>query len=72
MMRAAGPALVGSDGTVGYGKSGERYGYATVIGATLDGAGRIDRTAVYSVNSTDAKSATGNPRNLPIMLAALQ
>ncbi|WP_128380773.1 serine hydrolase domain-containing protein [Streptomyces cavernae] len=60
------------DGTVGYGKSGERYGYASGIGATLDAEGRIDRTLVYSVNSTNAKSKNGNPRNLPIVLAALK
>lgn len=60
------------DGTVGYGKSGERYGYTTGIAATLDAAGRIDRTLVYSVNSTDAKSATGNPRTLPVILAAFE
>ncbi|MEU5031130.1 serine hydrolase domain-containing protein [Streptomyces milbemycinicus] len=61
-----------SDGTVFYGKTGERYGYATGMGATLDAHGRIDRTLVYVVNSTDAKSFSGNPRNLPIALAALQ
>ncbi|MGY0060237.1 serine hydrolase domain-containing protein [Streptomyces sp. LZ34] len=60
------------DGTVTYGKTGERYGYATGMGATLDAQGRIDRTLVYAVNSTNAKSASGNPRNLPIVLAALQ
>ncbi|MES4902534.1 MULTISPECIES: serine hydrolase domain-containing protein [unclassified Streptomyces] len=60
------------DGTVCYGKTGERYGYATGMGATLDTRGRIDRTLVYVVNSTNAKSASGNPRKLPIALAALQ
>ncbi|MGW3563771.1 serine hydrolase domain-containing protein [Streptomyces sp. NPDC000941] len=60
------------DGTVTYGKTGERYGYASGMGATLDAQGRIDRTLVYVVNSTNAKSASGNPRKLPIVLAALQ
>jgi D-alanyl-D-alanine carboxypeptidase len=60
------------DGTVAYGKSGERWGYSTLIGATLDADGRIDRTLVFSVDSTDAKSETGNPRTLPIILAALE
>lgn len=60
------------DGTVVYGKSGERWGYSTAIAATLDADGRVMRTLVFSVNSTDAKSETGNPRTLPIVLAALQ
>ena len=64
--------MVLPDGTVAYGKSGERWGYSTLIGATLDADGRIDRTLVFSVDSTDAKSETGNPRTLPIILAALE
>lgn len=60
------------DGTVAYGKTGERYGYSAGIGATLDADGRVRRTLVFSVNSTDAKSETGNPRTVPILLAALQ
>jgi D-alanyl-D-alanine carboxypeptidase len=64
--------IVLPDGTVAYGKSGERWGYSTLIAATLDADGRIDRTLVFSVNSTDAKSETGNPRTLPIVLAALE
>ncbi|MDX3228428.1 serine hydrolase domain-containing protein [Streptomyces sp. ME19-01-6] len=60
------------DGTVSYGKTGERFGYASGMGATLDAHGRIDRTLVFVVNSTDAKSPSGNPRKLPIVLAALQ
>ncbi|MFC3573333.1 serine hydrolase domain-containing protein [Streptomyces yaanensis] len=64
--------LVLPDGTVAYGKTGERYGYLTGMGATLDAYGRIDRTLVFSVGSTDAKSASGNPRKVPIFLAAMQ
>ncbi|MEU2582779.1 serine hydrolase domain-containing protein [Streptomyces avermitilis] len=59
------------DGTVMYGKTGERFGYATGIGAALDDHGRIRRTLVYSVNSTDAKSKQGNARVLPIVGASM-
>ncbi|MGW5125399.1 serine hydrolase domain-containing protein [Streptomyces sp. NPDC004069] len=49
-------------------KSGARYGYSTVLGATRD----LSRTLVYSVNSTDAKGESMNPVAERIALAALR
>lgn len=44
-------------GTVYWLKTGARYGYSTMIGATRN----LSRTLVYSVNSTDAKGEGMNP-----------
>ncbi|MEU3347787.1 serine hydrolase domain-containing protein [Streptomyces sp. NPDC006700] len=49
-------------------KSGARYGYSAVLGATRD----LSRTLVYSVNSTDAKGESMNPVAERIALAALR
>ncbi|MEV7727678.1 hypothetical protein AB0P15_23435 [Streptomyces sp. NPDC087917] len=49
-----------------WGKTGGRYGYNTVIGATRD----LSRTLVYSVNSTDAKGREMNEVAQAIVLAA--
>ncbi|ALG14304.1 serine hydrolase domain-containing protein [Kibdelosporangium phytohabitans] len=48
------------NGVTVWGKTGTRYGYASGVFATRPqpGTGRIERTAVYSVNATD-KSTTG-------------
>ncbi|MFE1588602.1 serine hydrolase domain-containing protein [Streptomyces sp. NPDC058737] len=51
-----------------WGKSGSRYGYSALIGGTRD----LSRTLVYSVNSTDAKSAEPNPVLDAITVAALK
>ncbi|MER7776405.1 serine hydrolase domain-containing protein [Streptomyces sp. NPDC096191] len=51
-----------------WGKSGSRYGYSALIGGTRD----LSRTLVYSVNSTDAKSAERNPVIDGITAAALK
>jgi D-alanyl-D-alanine carboxypeptidase len=51
-----------------WGKSGSRYGYSAFIGGTRD----LSRTLVYSVNSTDAKSAEPNPVIDAITAAALK
>ncbi|MFJ8810184.1 serine hydrolase domain-containing protein [Streptomyces sp. NPDC102490] len=51
-----------------WGKSGSRYGYSAFIGGTRD----LSRTLVYSVNSTDAKSAESNPVIDAITAAALK
>ncbi|MFG2327074.1 serine hydrolase domain-containing protein [Streptomyces sp. NPDC048568] len=51
-----------------WGKSGSRYGYSALIAGTRD----LSRTLVYSVNSTDAKSAERNPVVDGITAAALK
>ncbi|CAM5676326.1 Adenine deaminase [Streptomyces tendae] len=51
-----------------WGKSGSRYGYSALVGATRD----LSRTLVYSVNSTDAKDAEPNPVLDAITAAALK
>ncbi|MGW3284499.1 serine hydrolase domain-containing protein [Streptomyces sp. NPDC001002] len=56
------------DGRVYWVKSGSRYGYSAVIGATRD----LSRTLVYSVNATDAKGEEMNPVAQRIALAALK
>ncbi|MFD5472338.1 serine hydrolase domain-containing protein [Streptomyces sp. NPDC127105] len=56
------------DGRVYWIKSGARYGYSAVLGATRD----LSRTLVYSVNSTDAKGESMNPVAERIALAALR
>ncbi|MEV5611653.1 serine hydrolase domain-containing protein [Streptomyces sp. NPDC052225] len=56
------------NGTVYWGKSGARYGYATAIAATRD----LSRTAVYSVNATDAKGEGMNPVAQRIVMAAIR
>lgn len=48
-----------------WGKTGGRWGYNTVIGATRD----LSRTLVYSVNATDAKGQDMNPTALKLMVA---
>jgi CubicO group peptidase (beta-lactamase class C family) len=55
-------------GTVYWLKTGARYGYSTMIGATRD----LRRTLVYSVNSTDAKGEGMNPVAARIATAALK
>ncbi|MFF0187841.1 serine hydrolase domain-containing protein [Streptomyces sp. NPDC005244] len=55
------------EGRVYWIKSGARYGYSAVVGATRD----LSRTLVYSVNSTDAKGETMNPVAERIAMAAL-
>jgi hypothetical protein len=55
-------------GTVYWLKTGARYGYSTMIGATRD----LRRTLVYSVNSTDAKGEGMNPVAARIAMAALK
>ncbi|MEU9170032.1 serine hydrolase domain-containing protein [Streptomyces sp. NPDC048420] len=57
-----------SDGKVYWVKSGGRYGYNSAIAATRD----LSRTLVYSVNSTDAKSADANPVVVRVITAALK
>lgn len=49
-------------------KSGARYGYSTLPGATRD----LSRTLVQSVNSTDAKGESMNPVAERIATAALR
>lgn len=49
-------------------KSGARYGYSTMMGATRD----LSRTLVYSVNSTEAKGEAMNPVAERIARAALK
>ncbi|MET9497535.1 serine hydrolase domain-containing protein [Streptomyces sp. NPDC006552] len=49
-------------------KSGARYGYTTMVGATRD----LSRTLAYSVNSTDAKGEAMNPVAERIARAALK
>ncbi|MFD7337780.1 serine hydrolase domain-containing protein [Streptomyces violascens] len=53
-----------------WGKTGGRWGYNTVIAATMSPAGTLSRTLVYSVNSTDAKGSDMNPIALRVMIAA--
>ncbi|MFJ8785064.1 serine hydrolase domain-containing protein [Streptomyces sp. NPDC102476] len=57
-----------SGGKVYWVKSGARYGYSSAIAATRD----LNRTLVYSVNSTDAKSEDANPVVVRIITAALK
>ncbi|WP_329462753.1 serine hydrolase domain-containing protein [Streptomyces sp. NBC_01431] len=52
-----------------WGKTGGRWGYNTVIAATLSPAGTLTRTLVYSVNSTDAKGSDMNPTAMHVMTA---
>ncbi|MFE9435027.1 serine hydrolase domain-containing protein [Streptomyces sp. NPDC006640] len=56
------------EGRVYWIKSGARYGYSAVVGATRD----LSRTLVYSVGSTDAKGETMNPVARRIAMAALR
>ncbi len=55
-------------GRVAWIRSGARYGYSTVLGATRD----LNRTLVHSVNSTDAKGESMNPVAERIAPAALR
>ncbi len=66
--RSAGLECQEVDGRIYWGKSGSRYGYSVLIGATRD----LSRTLVYSVNSTDAKSAGPKPVLDRITMAALK
>ncbi|MFJ9040089.1 serine hydrolase domain-containing protein [Streptomyces sp. NPDC102406] len=54
------------DGTVYWGKSGARYGYASALAATRD----LSRTVVYCVGATDAKAEGTNPVAQRIIMAA--
>ncbi|MEU3959009.1 serine hydrolase domain-containing protein [Streptomyces buecherae] len=56
--------FIGEDGTVVWGKSGARPGYATVIAATRN----LSRTLVYSVNATQAHGEL-NPVGVRIIRA---
>ncbi|MFI7502997.1 serine hydrolase domain-containing protein [Streptomyces sp. NPDC049687] len=56
------------EGKVYWLKTGARYGYSTMLGATRD----LSRTLVYSVNSTDAKGEGMNPVAERIAMAALR
>lgn len=56
------------EGKVYWLKSGGRYGYNALIAATRN----LDRTLVYSVNSTDAKGEDMNPVARRIAMAALK
>uniref|UniRef100_A0AAU2V194 Beta-lactamase family protein n=1 Tax=Streptomyces sp. NBC_00003 TaxID=2903608 RepID=A0AAU2V194_9ACTN len=53
-----------------WGKTGGRWGYNTVIAATVSPTGALSRTLVYSVNSTDAKGSDMNPTAMRVMIAA--
>ncbi|MFE9403922.1 serine hydrolase domain-containing protein [Streptomyces sp. NPDC006530] len=53
-----------------WGKTGGRWGYTSVIAATMSPSGTLSRTLVYSVNSTDAKGSDMNPTALHVMVAA--
>ncbi|MGW2047872.1 serine hydrolase domain-containing protein [Streptomyces sp. NPDC001858] len=65
---SAGLTRFEADGKVYWVKSGGRYGYNSAVAATRD----LSRTLVYSVNSTDAKSADANPVVTRIITAALK
>ncbi|MFI6473772.1 serine hydrolase domain-containing protein [Streptomyces sp. NPDC050516] len=52
-----------------WGKTGGRWGYNSVIAATMSPTGTLTRTLVYSVNSTDAKGSDMNPTALRLMIA---
>ncbi|WP_438291403.1 serine hydrolase domain-containing protein [Streptomyces sp. HUAS TT7] len=52
-----------------WGKTGGRWGYNTVIAATMSPTGALSRTLVYSVNSTDAKGSDMNPTAMHVMIA---
>ncbi|MEB8337599.1 serine hydrolase domain-containing protein, partial [Streptomyces endophyticus] len=65
---SAGLQRIEIGGHVYWGKSGARYGYSTGIAATRD----LSRTAVYSVNSTDAKGEEMNPVAQRISMAAVR
>ncbi|MFD7014374.1 serine hydrolase domain-containing protein [Streptomyces sp. NPDC059928] len=52
-----------------WGKTGGRWGYNTVIAATMSPTGTLTRTLVYSVNSTDAKGSDMNPTAMHVMTA---
>lgn len=67
-VRSAGLECREVGGQVFWGKSGSRYGYSAVVAGTRD----LSRTLVYSVNSTDAKSAGPKPVADAIAAAALQ
>ncbi|MCL7381803.1 serine hydrolase [Streptomyces sp. 35G-GA-8] len=62
---SAGLSVTTLGGRQVWGKSGGRWGYNTVIGATRD----LSRTLVYSVNATDAKGPDMNPTALKLMVA---
>lgn len=66
--RSAGLEYKEVDGEIFWGKSGSRYGYSALIGGTRN----LSRTLVYSVNSTDAKSAAPKPVLDRITMAALK
>ncbi|PPS87735.1 serine hydrolase domain-containing protein [Streptomyces sp. MH60] len=66
--RSAGLEYTEVGGEIFWGKSGSRYGYSALVGGTRD----LSRTVVYSVNSTDAKSAEANPVLDAITAAALK
>ncbi|MGW7567565.1 serine hydrolase domain-containing protein [Streptomyces tendae] len=66
--RSAGLECREIGGQVFWGKSGSRYGYSAVVAGTRD----LSRTLVYSVNSTDAKSAGPKPVADAIAAAALR
>ncbi|WP_121710361.1 serine hydrolase domain-containing protein [Streptomyces sp. E5N91] len=66
--RSAGLECREVGGQVFWGKPGSRYGYSAVVAGTRD----LSRTLVYSVNSTDAKSAGPKPVADAIAAAALQ
>jgi D-alanyl-D-alanine carboxypeptidase len=66
--RSAGLEYTKVGDQVFWGKSGSRYGYSALIGATRG----LSRTLVYSVNATDAKSAERNPVIDAITAAALK
>ncbi|GAA2471738.1 serine hydrolase domain-containing protein [Streptomyces mauvecolor] len=53
-----------------WGKTGGRWGYNSVIAATVSPTGALSRTLVYSVNSTDAKGSDMNPTAMHVMIAA--
>lgn len=55
------------DGTVVWGKTGARPGYVNGVGAPRDAS----RVLVYSIGSTDAKGAEGNPLAMPIIACAM-
>ncbi|WP_394429860.1 serine hydrolase domain-containing protein [Streptomyces sp. SGAir0957] len=59
---------VTEEGKVVWVKTGSRYGYNAVVGATRD----LSRTLVYSVNSTDAKGTEMNAVTQRIVGAALK
>ncbi|WP_329455382.1 serine hydrolase domain-containing protein [Streptomyces sp. NBC_01497] len=63
---SAGLSEIDLGGRAVWGKSGSRYGYTTVIGATCD----LSRTLVASVGATDAKGDDLNATEEELMVAA--